>query len=43
MKCTDAPTGSNKGKPGNGNIPQYYDQADFEIKSLGYSEECEEI
>jgi hypothetical protein len=34
-KCTDAPTGSNKGKPGNGNEPVGYDQASFEIKDIG--------
>jgi hypothetical protein len=38
MKCTDAPQGSNKaGK----NKPDGYDQADFQIKSLGVDEACE--
>ena len=36
MKCTDAPTGSNKCKPGNGNsVGCDFDQADFEIKDKG--------
>lgn len=36
MKCTDAPTGSNKCKPGVGNqVGCDFYQADFEIKDIG--------